>query len=285
MSGDGHWEQVGRDWLSRQPDRLWREFTDRLQLSLLDRWLAAPPVRDDGRAPAALKTDLFDEVAGRGVGHRFLGQGYRTTGIDLSPTIARVAAARNPGLAALNADVRELPFANDSFDVVFSGSTLDHFALPADIARSIGEIARVLRPSGRLVLTMDNPRNPLVRLRNGPLLGALRRSGIVPYDVGATLDSDALADVVRSRGLRVLEVTSILHCPRVLAVALARIVNRRDDVAREWFLESARRFERLERYPTRFVTGSFGAVLAARPDSRARTPGPVTSATGESNSP
>lgn len=269
MNENGHWESVGRDWLARRPDRLWREFTDRLQVSLLDRWLAGPPVRDDGREPTALKTDLFDEIAGRGVARRFLENGYRTTGIDLSPTVVQEAGARNRGLATLTADVRELPFADDSFDAVFSGSTLDHFEGPADIARSLAEIARVLRPSGRLVLTMDNPRNPLVRLRNGPLLGLLRRSGVVPYDVGATLDSDSLAEVVRNSGLSVLEVTSILHCPRVLAVGLARALDGRGDGAREWFLEGAKRFERLERYPTRFLTGSFVAVLASGPDSRA----------------
>ena len=53
---------------------------------------------------------------------------------------------------------------------------------------------------------------------------------------------------------------------RALAVALARIVDGRGDAARERFLEGARRFERLERCRTRFLTGSFVAVLAERPE-------------------
>ena len=175
------------EWTSKQPDRLWREYTDRLQIALIDRWLE-DSVGHTGDAPlTALKTDLFDEVAGRGIVRHLTGRGYHTTGIDIAPVVVAEALRRNPGLHACCADVRDLPFADASFNVVFSGSTLDHFATVADIAQAVKELVRVLRPSGRLLLTLDNPLNPLVSLRNGPLLRLFRRSGIVPYQVGATL--------------------------------------------------------------------------------------------------
>ena len=259
-----YWDDVGLEWTSKQPDRLWREYTDRLQIALIDRWLE-DSVGHTGDAPlTALKTDLFDEVAGRGIVRHLTGRGYHTTGIDIAPVVVAEALRRNPGLRASCADVRDLPFADASFNVVFSGSTLDHFATVADIAQAVKELVRVLRPSGRLLLTLDNPLNPLVSLRNGPLLRLFRRSGIVPYQVGATLGPRQLASLIRSYGLEVRQTTAILHCPRVLAVWRARAIEGREFAVRERFLESLSRWERLEQWRSRFVSGHFIAILAIK---------------------
>jgi ubiquinone/menaquinone biosynthesis C-methylase UbiE len=45
-----------------------------------------------------------------------------------------------------------LPFANESFDLVFSSYFLDLLSTE-DIETALGEMRRVLRPSGRLVIT------------------------------------------------------------------------------------------------------------------------------------
>jgi SAM-dependent methyltransferase len=45
-------------------------------------------------------------------------------------------------------DARALQFDDDSFDVVFSLSSIEHFGSPRDIARASSEIGRVLRPGG-----------------------------------------------------------------------------------------------------------------------------------------
>src|SRR5204863_8026948 len=63
-------------------------------------------------------------------------------------------------------DVRALPFADGSFDVVVSTSTLDHFQARADIDTALRELHRVLASDGLAVVTLDNPWNPLVALRN-----------------------------------------------------------------------------------------------------------------------
>jgi SAM-dependent methyltransferase len=261
-AGD-YWDGVGREWLARKPDALWREYTDRLQISLVDRWLgwSGSPL---GHEETALKTDLFDEVAGTGVAHHLLAKGYRTTGIDIAPLVVTEAGRRNPAIDARVADVRELPFDDGSFDVVYSGSTLDHFSDPGQIGRALFELVRVLRPSGRLILTLDNPLNPVVWMRNGPLLGVLRRSGIVPYRVGATLAPAPLLEILRKCGLEILQSTAILHCPRVLAVWRARRVNGRGPPDRERFLAGLARWERLEQWPSRFLSGHFTAILAAK---------------------
>jgi SAM-dependent methyltransferase len=259
-----YWDDVGSEWATKRPDRLWREYSDRLQIALLDRWLEDCGEHSGDAPPAALKTDLFDEVAGRGIVRHLSDRGFRTTGIDISPVVVSEAVSRNPDLHAHRADVRHLPFADAAFDVVYSGSTLDHFATVADIDRGVRELVRVLRPSGRLLLTLDNPLNPLVWLRNGPLLGILRYSGIVPYHVGATLGPRRLADLVQSSGMDVLQTTAILHCPRVLAVRRARTFEERETSRRERFLESLLRWEHLEQWPSRFLSGHFVAILAIK---------------------
>jgi len=258
-----YWDSVGSDWQRRQPHRLWREFTDRQQIRLLTRWTSG--WIGGGIQPDLLKTDLFDEVANQGIVPWLLASGANVTGIDVAPAIVAEAEARNPGMEAVVADVRSLPFAEASFDVVFSGSTLDHFESAADIQRSLGELRRVLRPGGTLILTLDNPANPLVWLRNGPLLRLLRRIGIVPYEVGATLGPRSLERAVQAAGFDVVEMTAVMHCPRAIAVALAGTLELLSRSWQEGFLRHLQAWERLERWATRWLTGHYVAVHAVAP--------------------
>ena len=59
-----------------------------------------------------------------------------------------VALARQRNLTSRVADVEQLPFADDSFDVVAAMWMLYHVS---DLRRGLAEIARVLRPGGLLV--------------------------------------------------------------------------------------------------------------------------------------
>jgi SAM-dependent methyltransferase len=265
---DDSWDGVGAAWSSARPQRLWRDFTDQHQLTLVRRWLdrggegGAGPHDPGAAATTVLKTDLFDEVAGRGLVAALTAAGLRVTAVDVSPGIVAEATSRNPGLEAIAADVRTLPFPEGAFDAVFSGSTLDHFESTADIEAALVELQRVLRPGGRMVLTLDNPANPLIWLRNGPLLALLRRIGVVPYQVGVTLGPRALTAAVRRAGFDVVEATAVMHCPRVLAVAMARLVEGLPQACRDAFFRSLAACEWLERLPTRWLTGHYTAICA-----------------------
>lgn len=100
---------------------------------------------------------LLDVACGTGiVTRRFAAgrQGLRVTGADLAPTMTRYAAARLPGAVVL-ADSRRLPFREGEFDAATSVWLL-HLAGSAENARAIvGECARVLRPGGVYVTTVD----------------------------------------------------------------------------------------------------------------------------------
>jgi SAM-dependent methyltransferase len=257
--GGKYWDSIAGEQTGRNRQGIWRRYCDMLHTRLLDRWLG--PLRFE----SALKTDLFDEAVGPGLVAALSSRAARVAGIDVSQEIAGAAARRNPGLRACRADVRQLPFADGEFDLVLSDSTLDHFESRVLLRNSLHELARVLRAGGRLVLTLDNPGNPAVWLRNRLPIAWLKRSGIVPYYVGATAGHKWLGSALSSEGFEILESTAIMHCPRVLAVAAAsRLDRKRGKDGNEKFLQHLLSWERLERLPTRNGTGHFVAVHAAR---------------------
>ncbi len=73
------------------------------------------------------------------------------TGIDISEGMLRYAVDR--GLDGVLADVTHLPFADESFDVVYSFKVLAHVK---DIDLALKEMLRVTRPGGTLVLEFYN---------------------------------------------------------------------------------------------------------------------------------
>ena len=244
--------------IAEPPYRLWREHSDAVNLGLIERWLAG------AAGDRALKTDLFDEAVGRGLCVGARARFHGLVGIDISEAVVRRARRGNPRLAAAAADVRRLPFADASFDLVLSISTLDHFESTDDIATSLREIHRALRPGGRLLLTLDNPANPKIRLRGALPWKLMRSTRMVPYFVGKSLGRRRLSRELGRAGFSVLEIGAILHCPRVLAVAVSRLRLFAQPRARDRFLEVLQSFEVLSRWPTRFLTGHFTAVLARR---------------------
>jgi SAM-dependent methyltransferase len=93
----------------------------------------------------ALPTSVLDAGSGDGEIASIVA-GPNVICVDRSA--AAVEAARSRGLEAHGAAMEELPFPDESFDVVMSNWTLYHLA---DLDRGLAEIARVLRPGGRFV--------------------------------------------------------------------------------------------------------------------------------------
>jgi SAM-dependent methyltransferase len=254
--GGAYWDGIASDWTAPGTDDPWRAHADAVNLATCQRWWPTRPVA------RVLKTDVFDEVAGRGLLPDLETRASATMAIDRSVGAARLARQRR-GAAAVGADVRALPFADGAFDVVISNSTLDHFDRVDDIGLALREIRRVLAPGGRLILTLDNPANPAVRLRNALPYDLLNRLGLVPYFVGVTLDADKARALVESLGYRVVGSTAVLHCPRALAIAALRLSRSLRGTA--WPHRLTRGllwFERLERWPTRHRTGYYVALAA-----------------------
>jgi SAM-dependent methyltransferase len=264
-----HWDMVAADWSSRRPDRLWGQHADDINARYLARWFPTE------RARRTLKTDLFDEAWRQGMVPWLLPRTARMVGIDLSPVAVRSAVRRHGQIAAINADICHLPFGGGTFEIVVSNSTLDHFRDPDQIAFGLSELFRVLEPGGRLLLTLDNGANPLVALRNALPFPLLHRLGLVPYYVGVTWPPATLCRALAAVGFEVLDLEAIMHCPRLVAVWLARLLDRRAGAAaRKRFLSAIMDFERLAFLPTRFLTAHFMAVHAVKPlGAASRSPG------------
>lgn len=256
MPSDNSWDEVAAEWLDTKPHQLWRRHSDNVAIRLLAKWLPKS-------CEAVLKTDLFDEAVGAGQYEPLSARCGQVHGVDIAPRVVAAANWQYPDLKGLVADVRSLPYAAGRFDAVVSLSSLDHFASKTDIAVSLTEIRRVLAPGGRLILTLDNPANPFVALRQAMPMKRLNRIGLVPYYCGPTLPPRRLAAAARQAGFTILEQTATIHCPRVLAVSLAKWLNRRGGSrGHETFLRAAGGFEHLSRLPTRWLTGHFSVVIA-----------------------
>ncbi len=213
---DAYWDEV-----AEQSDALpdgWRRHARTAHLDLLATWVGEPTGR-------WLKTDLFEE---RQPNRALLGAlpSAAWVGADLSRQTV-VGSGVRPAVAA---DVRRLPFADGAFDGVLSTSTLDHFAEAASIDAALRELHRVLVPDGRLVVTLDNPDNPLVRARNALPDGLARRTGLGPFSGGATSGLDDGVAALGRSGFDVLDTAMLLHAPHVVGTRLAR---------RRWWEERA----------------------------------------------
>ena len=214
---------------------------------------------------ALLKTDLFDEAVSEGLYSLLASRARQVYGMDLSAGILRIAWSRHAGLKSFVADVGSLPFNDSTFDVVVSNSTLDHFETHEEIVTSLRELYRVLRPAGRLLLTLDNLANPVITLRQRLPFDPLNRLGILPYYVGSTFRPHHLRRVLERLGFCVSEMGAVLHCPRLPAVALCGFLARYATWgAQRRFLRLLMAFEGLSRWPTRFLTGHFIVVNALK---------------------
>ncbi len=152
-----------------------------------------------------------------------VGPGGGVVGIDLTPEMLDIARAkvRRAGLGRtvelVEGNALALPYPDGSFDAVTMGFALRNVA---DIRAVVREMARVVRPGGRVLnLELSKPRSPLVRYpyafyfnRVVPVLGRLvdrrtrSRLSMRPYTyLPASLvkfpDQDALARVFSEAGL------------------------------------------------------------------------------------
>lgn len=82
-------------------------------------------------------------------------------GVDFSREKVVWATRRVSGARFLCADATCLPFRTGSFDVVLCRDVLHHVV---EKGKVIGEILRVCRPQGRIVIVEPNGRSPIMRL-------------------------------------------------------------------------------------------------------------------------
>ena len=254
-----YWDAIVEETQSQKSLDIWRRYSQRVYRRLISDWL---PSTNKGRC---LKTDLFEEAV---TPHNLLQDlGARSIGMDISHSVVQRARRRltgnsNPPLCLVG-DLRQLPLASGAISQIISGSSLDHFTDKADIATCLAEFKRVLAPGGVLILTLDNPENPVIWLRNHLPFVWLNRLGLVPYYVGATYYQNEARQQLESVGLKVTNATAVFHVPRAPAIWLSVLIAHIRWKALENFCVNIfHSFEILRRLPTRRHTGYYLAVRA-----------------------
>lgn len=142
---------------------------------------------------------VLEVAIGTGRNLSYYPPGVDLVGVDVSPRMLEAAGLRARQLLRRVelqvADAQSLPFEQATFDTVVATLTL--CSIPDD-RRALGEMARVLRPGGQLVL-LDHVASPVLAVRGvqrllDPLMvrcmgdHLLRESQVVALEAGLVLD-------------------------------------------------------------------------------------------------
>jgi SAM-dependent methyltransferase len=210
--GGGHFDEVAAHYDHSLPPHVTEHYLGRRAAFVLSR--VRPPAR------------VLDVGCGTGVlAGRLAEEGYDMVGVDPSAGMLDVMRDRFPAVQAVQGSGAELPFGAGEFDLALSVATLHHIADPDAVRRTLTEMARVVRPGGRVLVWDHNPRNPY-----WPRI--MRR---VPQDVGEErlIPLEEIVSGLRDGGAEPLEVTQSglvpdFTPPRLLgaAAALERLVER-----------------------------------------------------------
>ncbi|PYC63855.1 SAM-dependent methyltransferase [Streptomyces tateyamensis] len=85
-------------------------------------------------------------------------RGARVTAVDAEPSMVELAALNVPAARVQLGLLPDLPFADGEFEAITGNFVLNHVGQPA---RALAELRRLLRPGGRLALTIwPNPPAP-----------------------------------------------------------------------------------------------------------------------------
>lgn len=145
-----------------------------------EEYLAVYPHRDEGEARVVADliarsvsvpsgAPALDLACGAGRHQRALAERWWTVGLDLSPSLLRLARTSDRDAPLVRADMRELPFRDGSFELVVNLFTsFGYFASDEEHRRVVAEVGRVTTPRGWFVLDFLN--------------AAQVRRTLVPYD-------------------------------------------------------------------------------------------------------
>ena len=118
--------------------------------------LTAAPLLD--AAGVGSGSAMLDVCSGPGtIAGAAAARGAEARGIDLSENFVGMARRRHPDARFETGDAEALPFADGAFDAAVSGYGIIHLPRPA---AALAEMARVLRPGGRLAVSVWAPPEP-----------------------------------------------------------------------------------------------------------------------------
>lgn len=134
----------GEEYVALYPHR--NEAEAERAVTLIANTLATRPVRR-----------VLDLACGSGRHARYLGQRWWTSGVDLSEVLLRMAQRADTHACLVRADIRSLPYAKSSFDLVVNLFTsFGYFETDAEHEGVMRDLACVINPGGTFVLDFFN---------------------------------------------------------------------------------------------------------------------------------
>ncbi len=162
----------------------------------------------NSRNKKMLKLDLWNEAFNTEVLDWASRQGIKTYALDVADKVVEIAHEKMEKLNLPHrfvvADMRQIPFESNTFDLVYSMGTLEHVA---DTTKVIEEIRRVLKTGGVAITGIPNKREPFLRAQVLALANAMR---ITPYgeelsfsrrDINRLFSRDGLFEIIDEEGI------------------------------------------------------------------------------------
>lgn len=112
--------------------------------------------------PESEKSRLLDVGCGVGtISVELQKKGFEVYGIDFSSVAIEKAKKKGINAVECDTDKEGLPFEDNYFDVVWAGDVVEHVFDPIFLFK---EISRVLKPTGKVLLTIPNDLNIFTRI-------------------------------------------------------------------------------------------------------------------------
>ncbi len=202
-----HWDRIARDMPDLLPAASTRYYRQ-MEIELIRRHVG------DLRGKKVLKLDLWNEAVNTRILNWMAENGAWTCGLDISHQTA-TRAERNARHQAqkprfLQAEIRGLPFPDNTFDFVYTMGTIEHID---DQVSSLREIMRVLTNGGVVIIGVPHKWDLFLR----PLfVHALTLVGKYLYAPEKCMSARELRRAVTQSGLQVKTRTGLLLMPGIL---------------------------------------------------------------------
>jgi SAM-dependent methyltransferase len=174
-------------------------------LDIENYWFRRHEVVYQRLAPRCADRDVLEAGCGEGYGADLIAEvARRVVAVDYDEFAVAHVLSRYPRVEALQANLAELPLPDASVDVVVNFQVIEHLW---DQPQFVAECARVLRPSGLLMVSTPN------RVTFSPG----RDTPINPFHT-RELNAAELTELLLDAGFRQVSVSGLFHGPRLLAM-------------------------------------------------------------------
>lgn len=188
------------------------------------------------RQKKVLITDLFEEATTSCGGIIWwLRTRYNNVfGIDISFEIVKAVCFKKDSEDGkyIVSDIRKSAFKDNSFDLIISNSTIDHFP---ELDSALKELYRILKPSGTLILALNNKLNIIFSSK----MWFKRRLNIKDYSFGYSYSLDQMQSRVKKAGFTISDYTYLYFFPPLLRF----FIGERRNIIREFGKKIARLYE------------------------------------------